>query len=227
MAASIFRSSRSYRPHPASPSQYGPYFSSKTYDFTLQHFTITWILAMSNTSRTSPAVYGLVLIPIVIAASAAFVAIQSTQIGKDILRRCSNLWQVWSPSHKQDRRRKHKRSDISSSQVFADSWCDLESIHSGQAATKFIGQSSPKAHGYTRNSPDTPTRVWHPQRSNRLTWSFTHPQSRSPHLFELSSVAKPLPVVQRPEKSSEIEVEASLNPPTKVREARRWVQTDP
>jgi hypothetical protein len=41
---------------------------------------------------------------------------------------------------------------------------------------------------------DTPKRIWHPTRSDRLMWSFANPKSPNHSHFELSNVARPSPV---------------------------------
>lgn len=134
------------------------------------------------------AVGALILIPIAIAGSVAFIAIKTTHIWHKTSIRCKAFF-IWPRSD----RKKQRRSDLSTSQVYADSWCDLESTHSCEERNQ------------VRLSPtkDTLTKIWHPHRSSRLTWSFGgSPRSRDPNHSELSkSVQTPLPVATRPERS--------------------------
>jgi hypothetical protein len=159
-------------------------------------------------SSTTTAIGALVLVPILIAASAAYVAVKTTEGYKRLSRYCIHLW-FKSPLNRTESRRRRKlhASDISANQAYADSWVDLESVGSGnRRISTFINQTPPRR--YTSDSRDksgendTVRRVWHPPRNNRLTWSFADPKSRSPARSGLSNVAKPLPVIHRPERSS-------------------------
>ena len=187
-------------------------------------------------NSSSPPIGALIIVPIVIAASAAFVALKTQHGFRTILSFCRRIWNrrpSLTRGSTSRRRRKHNRSDIGSSS-YADSWCDLESIHSSQGVdsfSTFIGQS-PINKAFSegdqnilcRSSP-TPSQVWHPNRSNRLQWSFTNPGSRSPRPLGLLSVARPSPVAHRPERLS-IEGAQPLVHPTRVRGAHHWAKTD-
>ena len=157
-------------------------------------------------NSTTSAIGALILVPIVIAASAAYIALKTTELSKRIVTFCRNLWDDWYPwSNKRchQRRRKIRASDPLYSQPYADSWYDLESIHSRQGFSRFINQSPRKSLSGSdeQYSGNDTRRIWHPDRANRLTWSFTNPRSQSPNLFESSNVVRPLPVALRPEKS--------------------------
>jgi hypothetical protein len=130
----------------------------------------------------------LILVPIAIAGSVAFIAIKTTHFWQ----KTSTRYKAFFTWPRRDRT-KQRRSDISTSQVYADSWCDLESTHSCEEGNQV--QLSP--------TKDTLTKVWHPYRSSRLTWSFgDSPKSRNPNHSESSkSVQIPLPVAARPERS--------------------------
>ena len=167
-------------------------------------------------SNVTPAIAALTLVPITIAASAAYLALKTTEFYKCISRSCSRVWQGWSlnPLEGQQDRRRHKlrRSNLSSSQTYADSWFDLESNPGDDPGySTFINQSPIHSHQTgldshntslveSTNRNDTPKRIWHPARSARLTWSFANPRSLSPNRFESSSVLRPLPVAQLPGK---------------------------
>jgi hypothetical protein len=174
------------------------------------------LLAMS---RDTAAIGALVLVPIVIAASAAFIAVYTTQFFHRIFRRCRNHWEdFWFdrktirryPRRKLHSHRGHKRlSSYPPNQRFADSWIDLESASSRQYSN-FINQSpqrQSKSSSKEQSSDEELLeaafgKVWHPTRSVRLMWSFTNPRSRSQNRCGLSNVARPLPVAQRPDRSS-------------------------
>jgi hypothetical protein len=138
------------------------------------------------TSNTG-AVGALILVPIAISGSVAFIAIKTTHFLHKTSRRCK-AFITWPRSD----RTKQRRSNLSTSQVYADSWCDLESIHSCKEGS-LVELSSIKG---------TLNRVWHPHRSSRLMWSFGgSPTSRNPNHSESSkSVQTPLPVVLRPKR---------------------------
>lgn len=133
------------------------------------------------------AVGALILVPIAIVGSVAFIAIKTTHFWHKTSRLCKTFF-TWPQSH----RTKQRRSELPTSQVYADSWYDLESTHSCKEGS-LVESSSTK---------DTLNRVWHPHRSSRLTWSFGgSPKSRNPNHSESSkSVQTPLPVVARPER---------------------------
>lgn len=147
-------------------------------------------------SSSNPALGVLVIVPIVIALSAAYIALKTDRGFHFIANYCRRIWDKrpsWSHP-RESQSSKHKQSSLGSSQTFADSWCDLESVHSSKGYSTFIGQypSSKFPSEDERTSPfHTPRRIWHPTRSARLKWSFTNPRSSNRSPFELSNVAKP------------------------------------
>lgn len=158
-------------------------------------------------SSGSSAIGALIIVPIFIAVSAAYIALKTHSFFQSLARHCCQIWKeksLWS-RRRAIQSRKQKLSDLASSQGFADSWCDLESLHStyhtpNQGYSTFIGQSSGRSRSYSEGDErsiyyDTPTRIWHPTRSSRLMWSFANPKSQDRDLFELSSVARPSPVI--------------------------------
>jgi hypothetical protein len=187
-------------------------------------------------SSSNPPIGALIIVPIIIAASAAFVALKTQHGFQAISLYCRRKWNRrgnWAFRNARSRRRKAKRSD-SRSNAYADSWHDLESTHSAQGVdsfSTFIGQS-PINKSYSEgdlhtrycNTP-TPSQIWHPDRSNRLQWSFTNQELRSHHRSELLNVARPSPVAQRPERLSAEDAQPLVHP-TRVRGAHRWVEID-
>ena len=150
---------------------------------------------MSNSSN--PALGVLVIIPIVIALSAAYIALKTNSGFHFIANHYRRIWDKRpSWSYPRDSQRSKHTSSLASSQTFADSWCDLESVHSvSKKYSRFVGQypscKSPSEEDKRTSPIHTPRRIWHPTRSARLTWSFTNPRSSNRHPFELSNVAKP------------------------------------
>jgi hypothetical protein len=138
-------------------------------------------------TNNAAVVGALILVPIVIAASIAFIAIKTTHLWYKARKSCQKFfnWDQVEPI-------KHRRSDLSASRADADSWCDLESTISWGEENQ--AQITPVR--------ETSRRIWHPHRSSRLTWSFGEsPVSRGPNHSESSrSVQTPLPVVARPER---------------------------
>jgi hypothetical protein len=181
-------------------------------------------------SSNTQAAGALILVPIAIAASAAYVAIKTTEGYNRLTRYCKSIW-IKSPLNTIETRRRRKlyRSDISSNQAYADSWVDLESIGSCHDISNFINQGTPERYASISKDKseesETIRRVWHPPRNSRLMWSFTDPRPRSPGRSGLSSVAKPLPVVHRQDRSS-AEDEAFQLAQTRAGEARLAGQTD-
>ena len=190
------------------------------------------ILAM-NSNNPSPAFGALILVPIVIAGSAAFLAIKAPEVYTKTAGLCIRGWKSctrvlpWTGSKQS---RKIRRSDSFSAQVYADSWVDLESNHSDRVFSTFIGQSpvrkanSDGSKDESVRSNDTPRRIWHPSRSTRLMWSFGNPRSQSPNPFESSNAVRPLPVARLPARGHEDVISPAL--PMRVREVRRMAQTD-
>lgn len=186
-------------------------------------------------SDTSPAIGALVLVPIVIAASAAFIAIKTSESAYRLGQYCSKFWNShspWSKTQKTRKRRKLRRSNLPSSQTYADSWSDLESNDDDPRYTSFIGQER-RTKSYsdgdkedTIEQVDTSRQIWHPSRSARLVWSFSNPRSLSPLRLELSNVVKPLQAARRPERLSDEDANHLAAHPSRAREAHRWEPTD-
>lgn len=182
-------------------------------------------------NSNNPAIGGLILVPIVIAASAAFIAIKASSITERAKRYCVNLWREkapWSDKNKTQRRRRLRRSNLTSSQVYADSWCDLESVNSCDDFSKFIGQHRTQKSSSSdreKQALEASSEGWHPSRSARLLWSFSSPRSRMSNPYELSSVAKPSRAAHRPKRLSAEDADF-LARPSRVKEVRRANTTD-
>ena len=157
---------------------------------------------MSSTT----AIGALILVPIVIAASAAFIALKTTEVYKRTCRFCHKSSLPWLTKRKSRGRRARRKgqSHLQSTQLYADSWCDLNSLRSGSAHSVFIGQSRKQVHNSNVEDEELALEksIWHPTRSARLLWSFSNPRSRSRNHFESSSVVRPLPVARIPERLS-------------------------
>lgn len=154
----------------------------------------------------SLAIGALILVPIVIAASAAYIALKCTEASRRIGRYCSRFWDdyyPWSRYNKTQRR----RSDLSSNLHHADSWADLESLNTDRGYDTFNGQSPRRKSTRSPSegngkSTESLGEIWHPTRSTRLMWSFTNPRSPNHRRSELSSVARPSPAARRVERLS-------------------------
>ena len=158
-------------------------------------------------SSNSLAIGALILIPIVIAASAAYIALKFAEVFKRIGCYCRKSWDNYYPwSHCNKTRR--RRSDLSSNLYYADSWADLESVNSDRGYNTFIGQSPRRksvnslSEGGGRSNDDSLGEIWHPTRSTRLMWSFTNPRSPNRRRSESSNVARPSPTARRAERLS-------------------------
>ncbi|OWP05566.1 hypothetical protein B2J93_7910 [Marssonina coronariae] len=192
-------------------------------------------------STSNSAVGALVIVPIVIAISVAFIAINFSQCCKRTGRSIKNIWNEscpWSNKNVANRRRKLRRSNLRSSQLYADSWLDLESIDSRQGYSKSNDQSPQQKTTFPSGGDkdeilggdNTAKRVWHPSRNARLAWSFANPnlgetengKSASRSHFGLSNVVRPSPTARRPERLSD-EDAAHLMGATRKRHGRRSV----
>lgn len=189
---------------------------------------------MSNSNSTIGA---LVLIPIVIAFGAAFLALKTAGLFSYIYKYINPRWhrlKRWCTWNDEERVRKIRKTNLRTSRTYGDSWDDLESVRSSpDPYSRFIGQSPRKSKSSGVRTlkvqssgswdkddipgpqPVTP-QIWHPSRSTRLAWSFTNPRSPNPSRFELSSVVRRSPAFRYQEKS---EIEAPLFPPTKAKVA--------
>ena len=145
---------------------------------TLQHHTS--LLAMTSNSNT-PAIGALIIVPIVIALSVAWVAIKTSELGTTLLEYCRSKYRHWTSSNRRELARHHSSA--------ADSFGDLESC----------------------KDTDSPTKeVWHPPRSTRLIWTYTSRTTQRPSLCELSNVQIPSPAHPR-ERSSTEDYEGSID----------------
>lgn len=177
------------------------------------------VLAMNN---DTPAVTALFLVPFLIAISAAFWALKISHLSKGIARALKRAFRSKLPSSAR-RSRKLRRSNLTSSQTYADSWVDLESnAPNDHHLETFINQSPVRKlqHSSSESGCGIDTSAWHPNRNARLTWSFVNPTSPTLRRSESSSVARPLPVAQRPERLSGEDVD-SLFVLTKVEAAHQ------
>lgn len=158
---------------------------------------------MSSNDTDTGAVGALILIPIAIAGSAAFIAIKATDFWKTTVRRVRGL-STSLPWHTQ-RRRLPNRSDQLSS--YEDSFFDLESLSSSQFPSE-----NPRQNRRWKRAPQLATRpskvpntsfseTWHPSRLDRLQWSFVNPQSPDLNRFVSSSIPVPSRTHNRPERS--------------------------
>ena len=177
-------------------------------------------------SSNNSAIGALILVPIFIAASAAYFALKAAELSESLARFVSNTWNKhspWSSRYPSRRQRKLRRSNLRSSQHYSDSWLDLESIDSRQGYSRFIGQNTHRSPPDGQQKAEVelgPTQIWHPSRSTRLAWSFMNPRSPSRSLFELSSVARPSPATRRPQRLSADDADL-LARPSRVSGARR------
>ncbi|CAD6505842.1 BgTH12-01329 [Blumeria graminis f. sp. triticale] len=153
-------------------------------------------MSSNNINRT---VGALILVPIIIAASAAFIAVKATDYIQVLTKYLSKSW-------KKNRlrttigklsKKSHRRYKSRSIQTFADSWCDIESTCSGQGSVynHFQGQEILERPHTLKSGI-----IWHPSRASRLAWSFASPISLNHNLFGLSNVAKPSAIARRQEK---------------------------
>lgn len=186
----------------------------------------------------STAVGALVLIPIIIALGAAFLALKTAGLFSYIHKFLTPRWHRFKSCFNwksEERIRKIRISTLRTTRTYGDSWCDLESAPSSpDPFSRFIGQSPRKSKSsdlrtsknrsssgswdkddITGPEPVTP-QIWHPSRSTRLAWSFTNPRSPNLSRFELSSVVRRSPVSRYLGTS---ETEAALYPPTKAKVA--------
>lgn len=158
-----------YQHHPQTPSYHNSFY----------YASITLILAMNAYSGL---VGALILVPIAIAGSIAFIAVKIP----DFWHKITTFFRNCSP-RRHPRRKRANRSDLSNSPICPDSWSDLESSHSLN-----------RNESARQNPPgNRVSGIWRLSRSSRLTWSFGRSQkSQNLNLCESSrSVQRPLPVV--------------------------------
>jgi len=192
------------------------------------HVGITPVLDMTGNSF---ALGALVLVPIAIAISAAFIALKTSHLSHKVAAFCQETWDDWYPwstTRQSRRRRKLRRSNLPSTQVYGDSWCDLRSIDSREELDTQVKQLPTRRNSVSEGfQQDSLRRVWHPSRSTRLNWGFTNPRSLSPSPFESSNVAKPSPVAQPRGIRSVGDTEDHLGRLFAPRQVRQWQRTDP
>jgi hypothetical protein len=162
-------------------------------------------------SNSNSAVGALILVPVVIAFCAAFLALKTVGLFKHIYKFVHPYWSRlthWSCWNHITPTRKIRKSNLSTFRTYGDSWCDLESVASDQESySRFVGQSPRKtSRSKTSTSawdkddfvgPDLP-QAWHPSRSTRLRWSFTNPRSSRRSPFESSNVVRRSPESRSP-----------------------------
>lgn len=138
-------------------------------------------------NKSTAIIAGLVLVPVVIIIGVTFAAIN-----------CPRLWEKTSTKIKSlpgpfPWRKKPVGAFLMRRNN--DSFGDLESAIQ---IDKFIGQEDISLKDYSKPiASPTPERIWHPNRSSRLAWSFTSPRSRTRLHCELSNVQKPNPIAVR------------------------------
>ena len=156
-------------------------------------------------NKITAAIGGLILVPIAIAAGVAFVAIKTTDIWPSVKRWFANScfrhlcfcrWKKKAPE------------DLKSS---PDSFCDLEGVQSPHFQADSLAGRPP--------SRETPTKIWHPDRSNRLKWSFGRTgmkMSTFPAPCELSSDQAPVPTLLMPAHTAHSELPNAPPPPSRL-----------
>ncbi|KAG0649376.1 hypothetical protein D0Z07_4404 [Hyphodiscus hymeniophilus] len=95
-------------------------------------------------SSDTPASAALILVPIAIVASAAVVALKTSHLYRRIRSSWVYFWRGSIATRSSSQRRKLRRSNLSSSQTYADSWLDLESNVGDPTETRldsFINQT--------------------------------------------------------------------------------------
>ena len=185
------------------------FFSSPTSSHALLPPVLIIIFAMNSSSQ---ALGALILVPIAIALGAAFLAVKTVGLFEYIFKLVQPYFDAVRKHHYDKRqakghgkRHRLRKSNLRIYQTWGDSWQDLESCSSREETySRFIGQAkSSQASSNTSSNnilpiPE-PAQVWHPSRSNRMSWSFTNPRSSSRSLYESLSVARPSPVARRAE----------------------------
>lgn len=156
-------------------------------------------------NKITAAIGGLILVPIAIAAGVAFVAIKTTDIWPSIKRWFAEdcLGHLFFCG-----RKKKISEELKSS---PDSFCDLEGVQSPKFQASSLAERPP--------SRETPTKIWHPDRSNRLKWSFGRTgmkMSKFPAPCELSNEQAPVPTLLMPEHPTRSGLPSTRPPPPKL-----------
>lgn len=176
------------------------------------------------------AIGALILCPIVIAVSAAFIVVKSTQCCKYIIQYCRWSWQNRA-NRGSNQLQKIDRSSPYNKGIYADSWIVLESINSTRDL--FIHQAPHRQRecsaGSTQGLNETVTQVWHPSHASRPACNSTKPIPQSQSHYEslnVVSILKPLPVAQRRGPLSFPEEGITRRDQVRVRGARLVRRTD-
>lgn len=142
------------------------------------------------------------MVPIAIAAGIAFLAIKTTDIWPSVKRWFANI----CFGRLLFCRRKNKVSeDLKSS---PDSFCDLEGVQSPHFQADTLVDRPP--------SRETPTKIWHPDRTNRLKWSFGRTGMKTltfPAPCELSNDQPAAPTLLLPAPTAHNELPNAQPPP--------------
>ncbi|KAI0998473.1 hypothetical protein K3495_g9722 [Podosphaera aphanis] len=182
---------------------------------------------MNSSNYASPAIGALILVPILIAASAASIALKASDYSQAFARFVRNYWHSHAPrfgSSVLASRRKLRRSNFHSSQLHSDLWYDLDSVYSDQEIgySGFTGKEvSVSAQRNKGNSTSESHDPWHPFHTEQSEWSFMKSKSQHQDHCELQNVARPSATARRPTRLS-VGDAALLARPVRVREARRW-----
>lgn len=105
---------------------------------------------MSMSSSTNNPAIALIIVPIVIAASAAFVALKAVGFFESVHLFCRTHWDKsrlnWKNKPDKHAHRKLRRSNLSSKSVYRDSWVELGSLDSrwDVPLSTFVNQSPRK-----------------------------------------------------------------------------------
>lgn len=182
-----------------------------------------------SSNNTNPAIGALILVPIIIAVSAAFIAIKASDYSRALTGFVCKSWHThrpWSEIEQSQKRHRPKRLNSHSSQSYAKSWCDLE-VKSSEHETKydsFIGQGLNRGsiiEGKRGKPYDSRFKKWHPNPASHLAWTFVNFASQHPSHFESSNVARPSATALRPGRLS-VEVEDSQAHQIRENGVRLW-----
>lgn len=149
----------------------------------LQHH-IHQIFAMTfHTNTNTPAIGALIIVPIVIAASIAWIAIKISHAGSSVASRCAQEYQHWL--HR-------KRIRYSRSRSFNESLTDLDSL---------FKHAVPPQTGSKKARHE---QAWHPPQQTRAVWTFSN-RYQNLRRCELSNVRRLPPIRSRQVTSDEVE----------------------
>lgn len=144
-------------------------------------------------NRNTYIIAALILVPIVIAVVATFVAIKTTDIFSSTKKWATGSpFTAWTRCLCRPRRLKHKNSSLTLHTT--DSFFDLESVDSPSTLKLKKGGLEAQAQEAVTGR-GAATKSWHPTRSARLTWSFgrnSKKVSKYQGPFELSNAQEPI-----------------------------------